>query len=67
MLFTVPPPNESAMNVASTDSGIEKKTATVARKLPRKIRIISEVRNRPIAPSSSSVRMARFHEAGLIE
>ena len=40
MLLIEPPPIESAMNAASADSGIEKNTATVARMLPRKIRII---------------------------
>ena len=58
MLLIEPPPIESAMNVASAESGIEKNTATVARMLPRKIRIMSEVRNRPMAPSCSSVSMA---------
>ena len=58
MLFTELPDMESAMKVASAESGIEKNTAIVARMLPRKIRIISEVRNRPIAPSCSSVSIA---------
>ena len=55
MLLTVPPPHDSAMNVASADNGIEKNTATVARMLPRKIRIISDVSKRPIPPSCSNV------------
>src|SRR5215471_12994373 len=46
--------------VARAESGIEKKTATVARMLPRKIRIMSEVRNNPMPPSCSSVEMAVF-------
>ena len=58
MLLTVPPPQESAMKVARADSGMEKNTATVARMLPRKIKIINDVRTRPIAPSSSRVWMA---------
>ncbi len=41
------------MNVASADSGTERKTAAVARMLPRKTRIISPVSTRPIAPSCS--------------
>ena len=48
MLLIEPPPIDSAMNAASAESGIEKNTATVARMLPRKIRIMSEVRNRPM-------------------
>ena len=48
------------MKAASTLSGIEKNTASVARRLPRKTRIISDVRNRPIAPSCSSVSIAVF-------
>ena len=31
MLLTVPPPQESAMNVAKAERGMEKNTATVAR------------------------------------
>ena len=60
MLFTELPPMESAMKVASAESGMEKKTATVARMLPRKIRIMSDVRNNPMAPSCSSVSIAVF-------
>ena len=45
------PPVESAMKAASAESGIEKNTATVARMLPRNTRIMTEVRNRPMAPS----------------
>ena len=58
MLLMELPPSESAMNAASAESGMEKKTASVARMLPRKIRIITDVRNSPIAPSCSSVSMA---------
>ena len=58
MVLIVLPPSESAMNAASAESGMEKKTATVARMLPRKTRIISPVRTRPMAPSWSSVSMA---------
>ncbi len=48
MLLIELPPSWSATRVASTDSGIEKQTASVARRLPRKVRIIRQVRNRPI-------------------
>jgi len=51
MLLMVPPPIERAMNAASAESGIEKKTATVARMLPRKMRIMMEVSSNPMAPS----------------
>ena len=60
MLLMELPPSDSAMNAASAESGMEKNTATVARMLPRKIRIMSEVRNSPMAPSCSSVSMAVF-------
>ncbi len=48
------------MNAASADSGIDRNTATVARKLARKTSTISAVSTRPIAPSWSSVSIARF-------
>ena len=47
-------------NVASTDSGMERNTATVARGLPRKSKIISPVSNRPMLPSFMTVEMACF-------
>ena len=58
MLLIELPASARTMNVARAERGIEKRTASVARKLPRKIRIISEVRNRPMPPSSSNVSMA---------
>ena len=48
------------MKAARADSGIEKNTATVARMLPRNTRIMSDVRNKPIAPSCSNVAIAVF-------
>ena len=60
MLFTVPPPSDKAIKAASTESGIEKNTATVARKLPRNTRIMTDVSASPIAPSCSSVSIAVF-------
>ena len=67
MLLIELPPSESAMNAASAESGIEKNTATVARMLPRKTRIMIEVRNSPMAPSCSSVSMAVFTKTRLVE
>ena len=46
--------------VASAESGIEKNTASVARKLPSKIRMRSDVSSSPIPPSCSRVSMAVF-------
>ena len=60
MLLMDPPPMESAMKVASAESGMEKKTASVARMLPRNIRIINEVRKSPMAPSCKRVSIAVF-------
>ena len=51
MALTVLPVRLSAMKAPSTDSGMEKSTATVARMLPRKIRIMTAVRIRPSEPS----------------
>jgi len=51
MVLTVPPPSDRAMKVASAESGIERKTAAVARILPRKTRIMIPVRTSPMAPS----------------
>src|SRR5579883_3140739 len=45
------------------DSGMERKTATVARKLPRNSRIIMLVSTRPIKPSCNSVLMASLTNA----
>ena len=47
-------------NVINTEIGMERKTATVARKLPRKIRIIRPVSKIPIPPSRNTVEMASF-------
>ena len=62
-----PPPMQRAMNAASADSGIDKNTATVARKLPRNTRIMSAVRAGRCAPSCSSVSIAFFTNTRLIE
>ena len=48
------------MSAASTDSGIDRNTAIVARKLPRNTSTISAVSARPMPPSCSSVSIARF-------
>ncbi len=53
--FTELSPKDSAMNVASADSGTERNTASVARMLPRNTRIITPVSTSPIAPSCSEV------------
>ena len=47
-------------NAASAESGIDSITATVARMLPRKIRIIAAVSTRPIPPSLPRLRIAVF-------
>ena len=67
MLLIEPPPIDSAMNAASAESGIEKNTATVARMLPRKTRIISEVRNSPMRAFVQQRLDRRLHEYRLIE
>ena len=53
----------STTNVARAESGMERKTAEVARKLPRKMRIIRLVRASPIRPSCSRVLMASLTNA----
>ena len=58
MLLIEPPIRYRARNVARAERGMEKNTAVVARRLPRKIRIMSEVSTKPIAPSCSRVSMA---------
>ena len=60
IVFTVLPPSASAMNAASAESGTERNTATVARMLPRKTRIITPVSTRPMAPSWIRFSMADF-------
>ncbi len=60
IVFTDPPPSCKAIKVASTDSGMEKNTATVARMLPRKTRIMMQVSSSPSPPSCSSVSIAVF-------
>ncbi len=67
MLLIELPENCSTMNVASTESGIEKKTATVARMLPRKIRIITPVSNSPNAAFVQQRGDRRLYELRLIE
>ena len=53
-----PPLAYKQMKAASAESGIEKKTASVARRLPRKISTMNEVSAKPIAPSCTSVSIA---------
>ena len=60
MELIVPPPALSARNAASAESGIDSITATVARMLPRKIRIISAVSTRPMPPSLPRFLIAVF-------
>ncbi len=54
------PPKYSRMNAASADNGIDRNTAAVARRLPRKTSTINAVSTSPVPPSSSSVSIARF-------
>ena len=51
-------PMSSAIIAAKADNGMERKTAMVARGLPRKIRIIKPVKPNPMAPSWRRVLMA---------
>ena len=67
IVLTVPPPALMAMKAASADSGIDRKTAAVARMLPRNSRTMNPVSTRPIAPSCSRFSIATLHEHGLIE
>ena len=50
-----------------TESGMERKTAAVARGLPRKIKIISRVSNNPIPPSRKHGGNGLFYEERLVE
>ena len=54
-------------NVAITESGMERNTATVARGLPRKIKIINPVSTRPMLPSLMHGGDGLLHEERLIE
>ena len=60
IVFTVLPISASTTNAANADNGMESSTAEVARKLPRKIKIIRLVRMRPRKPSCKTVRIASF-------
>ena len=60
MVFTVAPIRASTTNAATAESGIESRTAEVARRLPRKTSIMMLVRTRPMAPSCSTVSNAAF-------
>jgi len=60
MLLMELPVSFNTKNVASNESGIEKKTAIVALRLPRNIKIIRQVRKRPTPPSCSRVVIAVF-------
>jgi hypothetical protein len=51
MLLTELPASLRMKNVVSSESGMEKKTAIVARRLPKKIKIIRQVKKRPTPPS----------------
>ena len=50
-----------------TESGIERKTAAVARKLPRKIKIITAVKNESDAALAQHRGNGFLHEYRLIE
>ena len=60
MLLIVAPPKCSTVKATISESGIERNTAAVARMLPRKIRIMSAVSNKPMPPSRITVEMACF-------
>ena len=51
MVLMVLPPRSSAIKVARHEIGIDSNTLMVARRLPRKSKIISAVKIRPIVPS----------------
>ena len=55
-----PPLALIARNAATAESGIESITARVARKLPRKIRIIKAVSTSPMPPSLPRFAIAVF-------
>ena len=57
------PPKYRTMSAVSAESGIDRNTATVARRLPRKINTISAVSTRPMPPSRRSVSMAPLTNA----
>src|ERR1017187_3177359 len=63
MVLIVLPIMYSTTKVASAESGIERNTADVARKLPRKMRIIRLVKASPMTPSCSRVLIASFTNA----
>ena len=67
MLLMDDPPSCRTKNVAHTDSGMEKKTATVARRLPRNIRIISAGEEQADAAFMQQRFDGGAHEARLIE
>ena len=54
-------------NVTITESGIERNTAAVARVLPKKIRIMIAVRNRPMPPSRKHSGNRLLHNKRLVE
>ena len=58
MVLTVLPIMDSTTNVASAESGMESRTAAVARMLPRKMRIIRLVSTSPMTPSCITVHSA---------
>ena len=55
------------MKVASAESGIEKKTATVARMLPRKTRIMSDGEEQADGAFVQQGLDGRLHEHRLVE
>ena len=54
-------------NAIITESGMERKTAAVARTLPRKIKIITAVRKNSDAAFAHHRRNSFLHEYGLVE
>ena len=51
IVLTVLASRASAMKAARAERGMERKTATVARRLPRKTRIMTPVSTSPMPPS----------------
>jgi hypothetical protein len=60
MLLTELPRNARKTNAHSTETGTDRKTASVARMLPRKIRISRHVSTRPRLAPASTVTIAAF-------
>ena len=58
MVLIEPPPARMQIKAASAERGMDKRTANVARTLPRNKRIINAVRTRPMPPSFMRFLMA---------